>query len=68
MSTKTKIMRIRTSSSGTSIRDSTNNGMSSTLMNTQKSQRRVNSMKPSDSMLKDHSTLSQPYQLTDISI
>jgi hypothetical protein len=47
---------------------STNNGILSTLINTQKSQRRVSSTKTSVSMLKDHSTLSQKWDKTDILI
>jgi hypothetical protein len=58
MSKEEEITKMPTSLYGTNIRDSTNNGILSTLMNTQMSQKRENLTKTSDSMLKDHSTLS----------
>jgi hypothetical protein len=59
------MLKTETSLSGTDIRDSTNNGTSSMLMNTQRNQRRENSTRTSVSMLKDHSTLSLNWRKTD---
>jgi hypothetical protein len=60
-----KMLKTETSSFGTDIRVLTNNGTSSMLMNTQMSQRKENSTKDLDSMLKDHSTLSLLWHHTD---
>jgi len=54
----TLIEKTRTMLLPTRMEVLTNNGTSSTLTNIQKSQRRENSTKNSDSMLKDHSTSS----------
>jgi hypothetical protein len=62
------MLKTETSLSGTDIRDSTNNGTSSMLMNTQRSQRKENLTNNSASMLKDHSILSHNFQKTDTSI
>jgi len=59
------MLKTEISSFGTSMERSTSNGMSSTLMNTQRNQRRENSTRSSDSMLKDHSTLSHNLDQTD---
>jgi hypothetical protein len=53
MFTEELILKTETSLYGTNITESTSNGMSFMLMNTQRNQRRENSMKNSDSMLKE---------------
>jgi hypothetical protein len=52
------MMKTKTSSCTTSIKDSTSNGMSFMPMNTQKSQSKVNSMNNTVCTLREISTLS----------
>ena len=59
------MQKTETSSSGTSTESLINNGMLSILMNGKENQERVSSTKDLDSMLRDHSTLSLNYHLTD---
>jgi len=68
MSKATMTVRTEMSSCGTDITVSTNNGISYILMLCQLSQRRVNSIKTSVCMLRDHSMLSLNCQNTGISI
>jgi hypothetical protein len=62
------IKRTETSLLTTSMERLTNNLMSYMLMNGRVNQPRDNSIQDSDSMLKDHSTLSQEWVSTDILI
>ena len=61
------MLRIKTSSSGTNTEESTNNGMSSILMNGKENLERENSMKTSVFTLSDHSILFLNCQLEDTS-
>lgn len=60
-------MRTRTSFLARNMERQTSNGISSMLINGRENQRRENSMKILDSMLKDHSTLFQCFQEEDTS-
>jgi len=65
MSKEMLMARTKTFKYGTSMVNSTNNGMLSILMNGRENQAKENSMKTSDSMSKDHSTLFHRWLLTD---
>jgi uncharacterized protein YjcR len=62
------MLKTETLLSETKTTKSTNNGMSSMLINGRENQLRDNSIRDSDSMLREISTLSQNFQRTDILI
>jgi hypothetical protein len=62
-----KMLKTKTSLSGTNMAESTSNGMLSTLTNGRVNQRRENSTKTSVFMLRDHSTLFLKWEEADTS-
>jgi hypothetical protein len=61
-----KMLKTKTSLSGTNMAESTSNGMLSTLTNGRVNQRRENSTKTSVFMLRDHSTFGQDFQTEEL--